>query len=427
MTSELTPTGSDRPGSLGPLPQFDPFADGFAANPYPQYRELSTRNPVHRTPLGIWTVFSYDDCARLLRDPTLSVEDTSVRGANPQAELRAQAFGERALRGRRGILNIDPPDHTRIRQIMQKVFTPRAIEQLGDRVQALTDAAIDDALGQERDGGGPIDLIGALAFPLPFQVISEMLGMPDGDRDQLREWSHTAVLFLEPTLAPFHLDEIAAASDRMLDYLLDAIEWKRANPADDLLTALVDAEHEGERLSTDELVDQVRLLFIAGHETTVNLIGNGTLALLRNRGELERWRRDPSIGVQAVDELLRYDSPVQFSRRVTTADLDLGEHGTAEAGAFVILGQGAANHDPAHWGDDADSLDLTRPGAARHLSFGGGIHHCLGAALARLEGRVAIGTLVQRCPQLALAVDEPAWNGRMILRGLESLPVSLTG
>jgi cytochrome P450 len=371
-------------------------------------------------------VFGYDDCARLLRDPTLSVEDDSVLGANPQADLRAQAFGDRA-RGQRGILNIDPPDHTRIRQIMQKVFTPRAIEQLGDRVQGLTDAALDDALGRSADRGGPTDLIDALAFPLPFQVISEMLGMPSGDRDQLREWSHTAVLFLEPTLAPFHLDEIAAASEQMLDYLLEAIEWKRAHPADDLLSALVAAEHEGERLSVDELVDQVRLLFIAGHETTVNLIGNGTLALLRNRAQLERWQRDPSIGARAVDELLRYDSPVQFSRRVTTAELDLGAHGVVEPGTFVILGQGAANHDPAHWGDDADALDLVRAGAARHLSFGGGIHHCLGAALARLEGRIAIGTLVRRCPQLTLAVDEPRWNGRMILRGLESLPVSLTG
>jgi len=405
---------------------FEPLAPGFAANPYPFYRELCLRNPVHRTPLGPWVVFGYDDCARLLRDPTLSVEDASVRGANPQAELRAQAFGDGA-RGRRGILNIDPPDHTRIRQIMQKVFTPRAIEQLTPRVQALTDAALDDALTRANDGDGPTDLIGTLAFPLPFQVISEMLGMPEGDRDQLRDWSHTAVLFLEPTLAPFHLDEILAASDHMLDYLLDAIEWKRAHPADDLLTALVDAEHDGDRLTTDELVDQVRLLFIAGHETTVNLIGNGTLALLRNRAQLERWQRDPSIGAQAVDELLRYDSPVQFSRRVTTSDLDLGEHGVVEPGTFVILGQGAANHDPAHWGDDADALDLTRTGAARHLSFGGGIHHCLGAALARLEGRVAIGTLVQRFPALTLAVDEPTWNGRMILRGLESLPVSLAG
>ena len=201
----------------------------------------------------------------------------------------------------------------------------------------------------------------------------------------------------------------------------------RATPADDLLTALVDAEHEGERLNTDELVDQVRLLFIAGHETTVNLIGNGTLALLRNRSELERWQRDPSIGAAGR----RRAAALRLPRAVLAPRDHVGSRPRRprhRRGGHVRHPRARRRQPRSRaLGRRRGHLDLTRPGAARHLSFGGGIHHCLGAALARLEGRVAIGTLLQRCPQVALAVDEPAWNGRMILRGLESLPVSLRG
>ena len=413
-------TGDPNPTESAGLPTFNPLAPGFAADPYSQYRELVARNPVQQSLFGPWMLFRYDDCVRFLRDPLLSVEDTSVEGVNPRAELRERVFGERAQRGTRSILNIDPPDHTRIRGIVQKVFTPRAIERLTPRVQELVDRALDGVVAR----GDGLEVIADLAFPLPFQVISDMLGMPDADRDELRGWAHTLTLGLEPLLAQLHVNDIMDASDHMNDHVIDAIEWKRAHPADDLLTALIDAEHEGERLTAEELVDQVALLFIAGHETTVNLIGNGTLALLRNRAQLERWQRDPSIATTAIDELLRYDAPVQFSRRVTTADVDVDGR-TIAAGTFVFVVLGSANRDPAHWGDDADTVDLTRAGAAQHVSFGSGVHHCLGAALARLEGRIALGTLVERFPEMELAADEPKWNGRLTLRGLDELPVSL--
>jgi cytochrome P450 len=420
VASEPTTDGPAAEGTDDELPRFDPFAPGFAEDPYPQYARLVADHPVQRSPFGHWMLFRHADCVRVLRDPTLSVEDRAVRGPNPRADLREEVFGDRAARGTRSMLNVDPPDHTRIRAIVQKVFTPRAIEQLAPRVQELVDEALDAAEAR----GDTMEVIGDLAFPLPFQVISDMLGMPAGNRDELRGWAHTLTLGLEPTLAVSHLDDIVEASDLMNAHVLDAIAWKRTHPADDLLTALVHAEHDGARLSPDELVDQVVLLFVAGHETTVNLIGNGTLALLRHRGELERWQRDASIGTNAVDELLRFDAPVQFSRRVTTAPVEVDDV-TIDEGAFLLLMLGAANRDPERWGADADVLDLTRAGAAGHLSFGSGIHHCLGAALARLEGRIAVGTLIHRFPTLELAAD-PVWSGRLTLRGLDRLPVALT-
>jgi cytochrome P450 len=305
------------------------------------------------------------------------------------------------------------------------VFTPRMVEQLTPRVQAMVDDAL-DAVVARGSGTGEMDVIADLAFPLPFRVISAMLGMPASEEVQLRDWAHTLTLSLEPLLAIQHMDEILIASDHIVEHVLDAIEWKRSHPADDLLSALIAAEDEGDRLSPEELLDQVVLLYIAGHETTVNLIGNGTYALLRNRAQLERWRDDPSLDANAVDELLRYDSPVQFSRRVTTSELEIGGC-TIERGVFVLTCLAAANRDAAKWGDDAQALDVARPGAAQHLAFGSGIHHCLGASLARLEGRIAMGTLIRRFPGLELATDTPAWNGRLILRGLDQLPVTLGG
>jgi cytochrome P450 len=271
-------------------------------------------------------------------------------------------------------------------------------------------------------GRGEMDVIADLAFPLPFTVISEMLGMPEGDRDQLRAWSHAGVRLLDPILSSEQILEAFEAMGHMYDHCAEAIAWKREHPGDDLLTALIHAEEDGDTLSAPELQDQVVLLFLAGHETTVNLIGNGTLALLRHRDQLDVLRDDPGLDVNAIDELLRFDSPVQFSRRIVLRDVEIDGHAIG-AGSFVMTCLGAANHDPAQWGPTADELDLRREGAARHLSFGSGIHHCLGAALARLEGQEAIGALVRRFDGLELATDAPAWNGRIVLRGLDELPV----
>ena len=403
---------------------FNPFEPGFFDDPYGQYRRVRAADPVHRTPLDVWMLFRYEDCFSLLRDPSTSVEMAKAWELNPGARQERMEQMRALLpemdeepRQNRSILNVDPPDHTRLRKLLSKVFTPRRVEDLRPQVRRLVDEHLDAVADR-----GEMDVIADLAFPLPFTVISEMLGMPDADRDQLRAWSHTGVRLLDPILAPDQIRESLQAMQHMFEHCAEVIAWKRANPADDLLTALIDAEEDGETLSPEELQDQVVLLFIAGHETTVNLIGNGTRALLAHPDQQARLRDDPSLDAAAVDELLRYDSPVQFSRRIVLRDVEIGGQ-QIEAGTFVMTCLGAANHDPEQFGPDADELDLGREGAGRHLSFGSGIHHCLGAALARLEGQEAIGRLVRRFPDLAPASETAAWNGRIVLRGLDELPV----
>ncbi|MFN8028340.1 MAG: cytochrome P450 [Acidimicrobiia bacterium] len=401
MTSEHKAPGAG-------IPVFNPFEPGFAADPYGQYAALVAENPVQQLVFGPWAAFRYDDCVSLLRDPRISVADDAVRGANVRVEARRQILGEeRAARGTRQMLNLDPPDHTRLRGLVQQVFTPKMIEGLTARVQQLVDGLLAAAVATTLDGE-LVDLIRDFAFPLPFMVIAEMLGMPDGaDREVMRDLAHTLTLGLEPVLAFQHMDEIMVASDAMNEHVLDAIAWKRAHLGDDLLSGLIAAEQDGDRLSPDELLDQVILLYIAGHETTVNLIGNGTLALLRHRAQWERWAADPSLAGNAVEELLRYDPPVQFSRRITTSPVELAGQ-TIDEGMFVLTGLAAANRDPAKWGDTAAELDLGRVGAAQHLSFGSGIHHCLGAALRTPRGAWRSARSWPRFPGTTLATDEPA-------------------
>jgi cytochrome P450 len=400
---------------------FNPWEPGFAADPYRQYAGLRERAPAVPTELGILLVTTYDECFSVLRAPGTSVDERNATfalgGTTPVGPERMRD------RGRHSILSLDPPDHTRIRRLVSSAFTVRRSERLRPRVTELVDGLLDD-LAVAGAGGEPVDLIAGLAFPLPFTVIHDLLGMPDTDVEQLRRWSHTLTRFLEPLMSTDDLPAMLEASDAFEDHIRQAIAWKRRNPADDLLSAMIAAEDDGDRLSAAELVDQVRLLYLAGHETTVNLIGNGTLALLRNRKELERLVGDPGLDADAVDELLRYDSPVQLSRRIALTRIELPGH-VAEPGDLVVTLLGSANRDERKWGPTAGELDLGRAGASAHLSFGSGIHHCLGAALARLEGAEAIPRLVRRFPGLEVATDEPDWNGRLVLRGLESLPVTL--
>ena len=402
---------------------FNPFAPGFAENPYEEYRVERESEPIQQTPFGPWIVFSHAESVQLLRDVTLSVDvrkAMEILGEDPRdrAKMRAELFPDKAPREDTSILNIDPPDHTRLRKLVSSVFTPLRVADLAPMIERIVDEHLDAVADR-----GEMDLIADLAFPLPFAVISEMLGMPDGDSAQLREWSHTLVKILDFTIGPEELMAAVIAGENLREHIANVIEWKRSNLGDDLLSALILAEDNGDVLSDVELVDQVNVLFIAGHETTVNLIGNGTWALLQNRDQLELLRDDPAVEATAIDELLRYDSPVQISRRITLEPIQVGGRDVA-AGTFVLTSLGSANRDPAVFGPTADQLDLRRADAARHLAFGSGTHHCLGASLARMEGTIAITRLIRRFPELQ-AGRAPAWNGRLVLRGMDSLQLSL--
>ena len=402
-----------------PTPLFDPFAPGFTDDPYPQYALMRAQAPVYEHPFGFWLLTGYDEVSWLLR-AGLSVEDGNMAADSLLRQMRDQMYGAAGEAPRASavsMLDRDPPDHTRLRKLVSKAFTPRAIQALRPRITELVDGMLDVMAEQRR-----VDLVDALAFPLPFSVIAEMLGTPPADHERIRQLSGTVVRSLEPVADPDLAAAIMAADDELIQIAVEMIAWKRANPADDLLTALIHAEDDGDVLDDNELVAQTLLLYIAGHETTVNLIAGGTLALLRHPGQLALLRSEPALVGNAVEELLRYDSPVQASRRITVEPVPVGGV-TIPAGAFVMASLGSANRDERFWGPDATELDLRRENARQHVSFGAGPHHCLGASLARLEACIAFERLTARFPGLALDGDV-VWNGRINLRGPAHLPVS---
>ncbi|HEU5152359.1 MAG TPA: cytochrome P450 [Iamia sp.] len=422
--ARVVPPGPQEPFVEGePLATgLNPFVPGFFDDPYQQYRELRETDPVHHSPLGMWFLSRWEDCHKVLRLPGTSVDDR-----NATMVLRREltsAFEARDQRRSRSILGLDAPDHTRIRKLVSKAFTPRTVARLEARVAEVADERLDAAAARSADEGS-VDLIEALAFPLPFQVIHEMLGMPDSvEAEVLRGLSQTVTQSLDPVLATVHAEEIAEAGEQLFGIIGEAIAWKRDHLDDDLLSALVLAEEENSHLTDDELRDNVTLLYLAGHETTVNLIGNGLLALLRHPDQAARLRDDPGLDAGAIEELLRYDSPVQFSRRIALEPFEVAGQEVA-VGEIVMTGLGAANRDPAKFGPTAEQLDVTRADAHHHISFGSGVHHCLGAALARLEGRTTIPRVLRRFPDAQLATDEIEWNGRIVLRGVSALPVTL--
>jgi len=396
---------------------FNPLQDGYTASPWSHFAEMRDNDPVHDLFGTQWFLFGYDDVTRLLRDPTLSVDDENV---TVQDEQRVAAFDDAFadMERTRSMLGRDAPDHTRLRRLVSKAFTPSTIAGLRPVIQDMVDTTLD-----EMDERGSTEIVGDLAFPLPFDVISVMLGMPASDRDQIAEWSSALVKTLDPIITDEEIQAAAHAERSMRKLLDEVITWKRANPADDLLTALIQAEEDGDRLTAAELRDQVQLLFVAGHETTVNLIGTGIHELLQRPEQAAILRDDPSLDVNAVDELLRFVAPVQFSRRVTLQPIEFGGK-TIATGTFVMAGLASANHDPDKWGDDADELNVRREGAAQHVSFGSGSHFCLGASLAKLEAQVAIGSFLRRFPD-AHAIGDVVWNGRINLRGIERLEIAV--
>jgi pimeloyl-[acyl-carrier protein] synthase len=399
---------------------FNPFLPEVHQDPYPLYHQLRASDPVHHSPLGFWVLTRHADVLGVLRDPRMSRDP---RRSERMELLRGSAEVDELLSSEEAapsMLFVDPPDHTRLRALVSKAFTPAAVERLRPRVEAIVVELLDRVART-----GRMDVVEDLAYPLPVTVICELFGVPEPDRDRFRTWSRELVRLLDPLVPSDSLERALQARAALRGYLVELIAERRAHPTADLLTALIDAEDQGNRLSQAELVSMCVLLLVAGHETTVNLIANGMLALLRQpeaRGGLEAGlEAGAELPPSAVEELLRYDSPVQFTSRHALEDLEIGGR-RVRAGETVVSVLGAANRDPERF-PDPDRLDLARM-PNRHVAFGGGIHFCLGAPLARVEGRIAIGALLARLPGLELGPGAPVRRDTVTLRGLSSLPVS---
>jgi cytochrome P450 len=380
-------------------------------DPYPLYADIR-RRPLVRSALGPWVTADHAAAESILRDRRFSSSPVHQRGYQPPAY---PAGDPRAELPAVDLLTMDPPDHTRIRRLVSGAFTPKAIAGLEPWIREVTGRLLTSA-----DAAAGFDLIDALAFPLPIAVICHLLGVPAQDQASFRAWGHAVAATLEPQTSLAAEKDSRAAELALTSYLRDLIAKRRADPDESLLSALVAIQEDGDRLSSAELVSTALLLLVAGFETTVNLIGNGTVALLGEPEHWERLREDPALVPAAVEELLRYDSPVQVTSRTATEDVDLD--GTAMAkGTTVLVAIGGANRDPSVF-DQPDRLMIDRPNASRHLSFSLGIHHCLGAALARLEGRIAVEELTRRYPRLELA-GTPVRRPLLVLRGFETVPV----
>jgi cytochrome P450 len=402
-----------------PSARWDPLDPSFRSDPYPWYEELRRHDPVHRVDDHHVVLTRYEDISRTLRSDTFS-RDIDANARAPLTPVMQRRRDRRDSRSK-SILNLDPPDHTRLRRLVTQAFTPRAVDRLRATTEAMVDEVVERALAR-----GSMEVIDELAFPVPFQVISALLDMPVDRADELREWSQILTATLEPTTSLEDLDRSEAAMGELIPYLVEVIEHRRRNLGDDVVSALITAESEGDRLDMTELIVFVVLLYVAGHETTVNLIGNGLLALLRNPDQLERWRTDPSLDATAVDELLRFDGPVQHTVRipmepVTYTGID-GSPIVVEPGQIVTTALGAANRDPSMF-PDPDRLILDRPNSQRHMAFASGIHYCLGASLARMEATVALSRLIRAADRIELA-GEPRWRDRYTIRGVDHLPIT---
>ena len=399
------------------------FADEHRTNPYPLYRRMREIGPVVSTGSNMHLAFGHDACWSMVRNPRGSSDER--RGSLHQREALASPRLAKAMEQRPSLVFLDPPDHTRLRSLVVGAFTPRRIDSLRHDITAITEGLVDDLAAEAgaRDAT-PIDIVERFAYPLPITVICRMLGIPSGDHDRFRQWSLALTKSVDPGILRSDDDNAAIeqATAELNEYTAELLRDRRIHPSDDLLTDLIAQSEGDDHLLDEELVDLVVLLLVAGHETTVNLIGNGLCALFEHREQMEIWRQHPDIGSTAIDELLRYDSPLQMVLRVALDDMQLADV-LIEVGDEVILMLGAANRDPQLFADP-DTLDLRRHNAGRHVAFGGGIHHCLGAALARTEGAIAIEALLRRFPDIAPA-GRPTLRGTFNLRGREHLPVTL--
>ena len=398
-------------------PLFNPLSPDFIRDPYPHYERLRDTDPMHVNTHGAFVASRHAEVSVVLRDKRFGKDyvERTVRRYGPKI-MEEPIFRSMS----HWMLQQDPPDHTRLRGLVVKAFTARRVEDMRPRIQEVVDQTIDAVIEQ-----GHMDLIEDFAFRLPVTIICDMLGIPEEHREAFYKSSRDGGRILDPVpLSPQEIATANASGAMARMYFEQLFEMRRKNPGNDLTTQLIQAEEAGDKLSNEEMTSNIILLFGAGHETTVNLIGNGLLALYRNPDQLTLLKSNPSLMSNAIEEFLRYDSSVQMTGRVALEDIDDLGGKRIPKGESVLCLLGSANHDPAVYPDRPDRLDIGRPNV-KPLSFGGGIHFCLGAQLARIEAEIAISTLLRRLPELSLDdAENPEWRPTFVLRGLKRLPAS---
>jgi cytochrome P450 len=412
---EVTMNEHVQAATTGPL--FNPLAPEFIRDPYPHYARLRATDPMHQTAFGSFVASRHAEASLVLRDKRFGKDfaERTIRRYGPKS-MEEPVFRSMS----HWMLQKDPPDHARLRGLVVKAFTARRVEDMRPRIQQVVDETLDRIIPQ-----GRMDLIEDFAFRLPVTIICDMLGIPEEQRELFYTGSRDGGRLLDPVpLSPEEIAKGNAGNLMAAMYFQQLFDLRRKQPGDDLITQLVQAEEDGSKLSNEELTANIILLFGAGHETTVNLIGNGLLALHRNPDQLALLKANPGLITNAIEEFLRYDSSVQLTGRVALEDIeDLGGKRIPK-GENVLCLLGSANHDPAVYPDRPGSLDITRPNV-KPLSFGGGIHFCLGAQLARIEAEIAIASLLRRLPDLRLDnAENPQWRPTFVLRGLKELPAS---
>lgn len=398
--------------------KFNPLDPAFQADPYPTYHHLRSFEPIHRTFMGVWLLTRYTDSKAVLRDSRFCIYPTPENIKEKSYYLEQGDFNGLVQATGKWLIYLNPPDHTRLRGLVSKAFSSTKIKPLRHQIQE----AADELIGKVRHKG-VIDIMSDFACLLPVSVIASMLGLPSEDYFKLYDWTHKMSDFLEPLRSLKDYERMNKVVLEFTDYLKSLIAERQKSPQEDLLSALIAAKEQDNKLSEEEIVSVCMLLFVAGEETTINLIGNGMLALLRHPDQMQKLKTQPSLIKTTVEEMLRYDSSIQLTTRIATEDVDI-DGVTIRAGEKVFVSLGAANRDPAQFAEP-DRFDITRQNNS-HLAFADGIHYCLGAVLARLETEIAINTLVQQLPDLKLSTYKLKWRNNVTLRGLKALPVTFT-
>jgi cytochrome P450 len=392
---------------------YNPMSPRVYLHPYPKYAELRAKAPLHWSPLlEAWVATRYADVDAILRDYKRFSSDPRQRQRTRAPRTAVDNPGGQSM------LFVDPPEHTRLRALVNKAFTPQAIAVLTPRIQAIVQELLEQIPEPSH-----FDLIDTLAYPLPVIVMAELLGIPPQDRARFKHWSDRRARVLEPTITPREMQEAHRAGHELDAYFREVIKARRLAPRDDLISTLVATEEAGDTLTLEELLVMLRLLLIAGNETTTNLIGNGMLALLRHPDQLQKLREHPDLMETAVEEMLRYDTTVQLDFRTALEDVEIGGQRIIKGQGIMLL-LGAANHDPEVF-HVPEQFDITRREAS-HLAFGRGVHHCLGAPLARTEARLAFTGLLERFSDIHLLTERPPFKDNVVLRGLQSLPLGAT-